>query len=327
MRTISLQEPGRFVESEAPIPVAAPGEALVRIRRVGICGSDFHTFHGRHPAYSYPRIIGHELGCEVVTVPEGTVGLRPGDRCALEPYISCGRCRACRKNRPNCCETLRLFGIHVDGGMQAYLSCPVGLLHPSTSLSLDQLALVETLGIGANAVQRSGLAKGETAIVVGAGPIGLAVVQFALAAGAKVRVIERSELRRDFVGRFGVEAQAEPDEELADVVFDATGVAAVMARSLEHVAPAGRLVFVGLCKDAIALDDPLFHRREVTLYASRNSCHQFPRLIRMIERGEIDTGPWINARMRLRDVPEEFGGLLRQPELIKAMVELDESDE
>jgi len=327
MRTISLLEPGRFVESEAPIPVAAPGEALVRIRRVGICGSDFHAFHGKHPAYSYPRIIGHELGCEVVTVPEDAGGLRPGDKCALEPYISCGTCRACRKNRPNCCETLRLFGIHVDGGMQPYLSCPVALLHRSASLSLDQLALVETLGIGANAVQRSGLAQGESAIVVGAGPIGLAVVQFALAAGARVRVIEKSEVRREFVGRFGVEAQAEPDEELADVVFDATGVAAVMARSLQQVAPAGRLVFVGLCKDAIALDDPLFHRREVTLYASRNSCHQFPRLIGMIESGQIDTGPWINARLRLRDVPAEFGGLLRQPELIKAMVELDESDE
>ena len=323
MRTISLLEPGRFVESEAPIPVAAPGEALVRIRRVGICGSDFHAFHGKHPAYSYPRIIGHELGCEVVTVPEDAGGLRPGDKCALEPYISCGTCRACRKNRPNCCETLRLFGIHVDGGMQPYLSCPVALLHRSASLSLDQLALVETLGIGANAVQRSGLAQGESAIVVGAGPIGLAVVQFALAAGARVRVIEKSEVRREFVGRFGVEAQAEPDEELADVVFDA----AVLARSLQQVAPAGRLVFVGLCKDAIALDDPLFHRREVTLYASRNSCHQFPRLIGMIESGQIDTGPWINARLRLRDVPAEFGGLLRQPELIKAMVELDESDE
>ena len=327
MRTILLQGPGRFVESEAPVPAAAPGEALVRIRRVGICGSDFHAFRGNHPAYSYPRIIGHELGCEVVTVPENGGGLRPGDKCALEPYISCGTCRACRKNRPNCCETLRLFGIHVDGGMQPYLSCPVGLLHRSARLSLDQLALVETLGIGANAVKRSGLAAGETAIVVGAGPIGLAVVQFALAAGARVRVIERSELRREFVRRFGVTAEAEPDEELADVVFDATGVAAVMARSLQQVAPAGRLVYVGVCKDAIALDDPLFHRREVTLYASRNSCHQFPRLIGMIERGEIDTAPWINARLRLRDVPGEFEGLLRQPELIKAMVELDETDE
>jgi len=210
--------------------------------------------------------------------------------------------------------------------MQAYLSCPVHLLHKSETLSLDQLALVETLGIGANAVQRAGLQKGESALVVGAGPIGLSVIQFALAAGAAVRVIEKSELRRAFAATFGVQALTEPDGQLDDVVFDATGNAQVMAQSLQHVAAAGRLVYVGVCRDTVLIDDPLFHKREVTLYASRNSCHQFPRVIGMIERGEIDTKPWINVRLRLRDVPESFGGLLKRPELIKAMVEVEDAD-
>lgn len=326
MRQISLQEPGRFVELQAPAPSAFEGEALVRVRQVGVCGSDFHAFRGVHPVYTYPRIIGHEIGCEVVTVPDGEASLRPGDFCALEPYISCGTCHACRINRPNCCENLRLFGVHVDGGMQAYLSCPVRLLHKSEKLSLDQLALVETLGIGANAVQRAGLQKRESALVVGAGPIGLSVIQFALAAGATVRVIEKSELRRAFASHFGIEVLAEPDGQLSDVVFDATGNAQVMAQSLHHVAAGGRLVFVGLCRDAVPIDDPLFHKREVTLYASRNSCHQFPRVIGMIERGEIDTKPWINARLRLRDVPESFGDLLKRADLIKAMVEIEDAD-
>jgi 2-desacetyl-2-hydroxyethyl bacteriochlorophyllide A dehydrogenase len=326
MRQIQLREPGQFVALESPPPPAAAGEALVRIRRVGVCGSDFHAFNGVHPVYTYPRIIGHEMGCEVVSLPAGTIGLRPGDFCALEPYISCGTCRACRLNRPNCCESLRLFGVHVDGGMQAYLSCPAHLLHKSETLSLDQLALVETLGIGANAVQRVGLQGGESALVVGAGPIGLSVIQFALAAGATVRVIEKSEARRTFAARFGVEALAEPDGQLADVVFDATGNAQVMAQSLQHVAAVGRLVFVGVCRDTVPIDDPLFHKREVTLYASRNSCHQFPRVIGMIERGEIDTKPWINCRLRLRDIPDSFAGLLKRADLIKAMVEVEDAD-
>jgi threonine dehydrogenase-like Zn-dependent dehydrogenase len=273
-----------------------------------------------------PRVIGHEIGGQVVEIPENDKGIRAGDLCAIEPYINCGHCRACRLERPNCCEDLKLLGVHVDGGMQGYLAVPIRLLHKSATLTPDQFALIETLGIGAHAVRRSGLAKGETALVVGAGPIGLSVVQFALAAGAAVRVVEKSEIRRDFVRRLGVEVLDQPDGELADVVFDATGNAQVMAESLRHVGAGGRLVFVGLCRDAIAIDDPLFHKREVTLFASRNSCHQFPRIIGMIERGEIDTAPWINFRMPLRDVPKGFADLRKRPDLIKAIIEVEDND-
>jgi len=326
MRQIVLRRPGELEERSVSLPAAGPQEVLMRIDRVGVCGSDFHAFAGAQPAYTYPRVMGHEISGRVVEIPENERGIRVGDICAIEPYINCGHCRTCRLDRPNCCEELKLFGVHVDGGMQGYLAVPMRLLHKSDSLTLDQLALVETLGIGANAVRRSGLAKGETALVVGAGPIGLAVTQFAVAAGATVRVVEQSALRREFVRQFGVEARERPDGELADVVFDATGSAKAMAESLWQVAAGGRLVFVGLCRDAIAIDDPVFHKREVTLYASRNSCHQFPRIIGMIERGEIDTAPWINFRMPLRDVPKGFAELRKRPDLIKAMIEVEDSD-
>jgi len=198
----------------------------------------------------------------------------------------------------------------------------VDRLHKSERLSLDQLALVETLGIGAHAVERSGLRAGEEALVVGAGPIGLAVVQFALAAGGRVRVLEVSPQRRQFVGRFGVEALAAADDELADVVFDATGNAVAMEQSLARVAHGGRLVFVGLVQSAIPIDDPLFHRREITLFATRNSANDFPRIIRMIEQGLIDTSPWITHRMTLLEVPALFPDLPRQRDCVKAMIEV-----
>ena len=207
--------------------------------------------------------------------------------------------------------------------MQTFLAVPIELLHASSVLSMDQLALVETLGIGAHAVTRSGVANGEEVLVIGAGPIGLSVWQFARAAGAAVRLLETSASRRAFAERFGAEVLSAPDGRLADVVFDATGSAVSMAASLRHVAPAGRLTFVGICRDPVPLDDPLFHAREVTLYASRNSRDQFPRIIRMIEEGRIDTHPWITDRIALSDVPRIFGELRQRPHTIKAIVEVD----
>jgi threonine dehydrogenase-like Zn-dependent dehydrogenase len=163
------------------------------------------------------------------------------------------------------------------------------LLHKSERLTFEQLALVETLGIGCQAVERSGLRPGESALVVGAGPIGLAVVQFARSAGARVRVLDLNAERRRFAERFGVEAIADTSGELADVVFDATGSRASMEASFERVAFGGRLVFVGITKERVGFEGPLFHRRELTLLASRNSAGAFPAIIRGIENGAIDT--------------------------------------
>jgi 2-desacetyl-2-hydroxyethyl bacteriochlorophyllide A dehydrogenase len=251
---------------------------------------------------------------------------RSGDQCAIEPYWACGTCRACLKGRTNCCENLRVFGIHIDGGLQGALSVPLHLLHKSTVLSLDQLALVETLGIGAHAVQRSGLQKGESALVIGAGPIGLAVTQFAKAAGADVVIVEKNQWRREFATGFGVEALADAGKRIADVVFDATGSAAAMGASLDYVSPTGRLVFAGLTKEPVCLNDALLHRREITVFASRNSREQFPRIIELIEKHEIDTSHWINERMPLADVPRLFKGLVGNSSLIKAMIEIEAAD-
>jgi len=325
MRQILLKAPGELVERKVDPPAPQPGEAMVRIRRVGVCGSDFHALAGRHPIYTYPRVLGHELSGEIVAVPNGDARLSAGDKCAIDPYINCGTCAACRLGRTNCCEQLRLYGVHVDGGMQGYLSVRLDLVHKSRRLSLDQLALIETLGIGAHAVSRSGLQSGESALVIGAGPIGLAVIQFAQIAGARVSFVELNPWRSEFAERMGAN-QVSSEDQCADVVFDATGSAESMAGSLQRVSPAGRLVFVGLTKEPVAINDGLFHRREVTIYASRNSCGQFPRIIRMIEDGQIDITPWITDRMALAEVPSRLQDLPAKSTLIKALVELDDSD-
>jgi 2-desacetyl-2-hydroxyethyl bacteriochlorophyllide A dehydrogenase len=331
LRQILLNAPGELVERQVPVPKSAGENALVRIRRVGVCGSDFHALAGHHPAYTYPRVLGHELAGEVVEVGTNQAGLKVGDRCAIDPYVNCGVCAPCKLGRTNCCERLNVLGIHVDGGMQALLPVRTDLLHRSATLSFDQMALVETLGIGAHAVARSHLKSGGQALVIGAGPIGLSTILFAKAVGADVRVQEPNPFRRKFAESLGVEVSEGkvspgPDERLADVVFDATGNAGSMGSSLSRVAPAGCMVFVGLTRDTVSIDDALLHKREVTIYASRNSCNQFPRIIRMMEEGKIDTASWITDRMLLNEVPFRLKDIPTKATSIKALVEVSDSD-
>lgn len=333
MLQIRLHEPGRFEAAQIEEVTAAPGEALVRIQRIGVCGTDLHAFKGRQPFFSYPRVLGHELAGEVVALGEGATGVRVGDRVAIEPYLACGECRPCRSGRYNCCSSLQVLGVHCDGGMQELLSVPTRLLHTSPNLSLEQLALIETLGIGYHAVERSQLQPGEWAVVVGAGPIGLATMQFAQLAGAQVVVIDVSPARREFVRSMGVEHAIDvgPDlpsdvaaitgPELAHCVLDATGNLGAMGASLQLAGPGGRVVMVGLAQGTFAVDDPLFHRRELSIHSSRNSAGAFPALIKLMEEGRLDTSPWVTHRLDLGGVPEQFPGLY-DPEarVVKAMI-------
>ena len=330
MRTIVLDEPARLRLTETPEPAApAPGEALVRVRRVGICGSDWHAYHGRQPFFSYPRILGHELGVvvEAVNDPEST--LQPGDRCAVEPYLTCGRCIACRRGKTNCCATLRCLGVHTDGGMRERIVVPTEKLHKSETLDLDRLALVEMLGIGCHAVDRAAPLRDEWALILGAGPIGLSLIPFARAAGANIIVADVAPARLVFCrDHLGVEqvVDARSDLQLNEpptLIFDATGNAKSMMRTFDLIAPGGRIVFVGLFQGDVTFNDPNFHRREITLLASRNAtAGDFRRIIRMMESNQIDPRPWITHRAACTDLVERVGQWLAPDAgVIKAMVE------
>jgi 2-desacetyl-2-hydroxyethyl bacteriochlorophyllide A dehydrogenase len=336
MQTIVLEEPGRFVLADTAEPEApGPGEALVRVRRVGICGTDLHAYRGKQPFFSYPRILGHELGVEVIALGSASDTLRVGDRCAVEPYLNCGECIACRQGRTNCCAHLKVLGVHIDGGMRSFVRVPMAKLHRSETLSLEQLALVETLGIGAHAVDRARIEPGEFALVIGTGPIGLSVLQFAQAAGAQVIALDTNAHRLTFARErmgvaHGVLAQhdslatiaALTGGDLPTVVFDATGNPESMQNAFQYVAPGGRLVFVGLFLGSVSFYDPDFHRKEMTLLATRNSTGKdFQRILSLLEAGKVDTEPWITHRADAAEMTTHFPGWL-EPEnrVLKAVV-------
>lgn len=336
MKTITLETPGQFSFTHTSPPDSfGDGEALVRVCRVGICGTDLHAYRGRQPFFSYPRILGHELGVEIVAIGENAQGLKVGDKCAVEPYLNCGVCIACRRGRTNCCASLKVLGVHTDGGMREIIRVPVHKLHRSETLSLEQLALVETLGIGAHAVQRAQIEAGEYALVIGAGPIGLGVMQFAQAAGAKVIALDVNSQRLAFCQQhlkvphtvlagdsaLGIIRDI-TEGDLPTIVFDATGNAESMHRAFQFLAPTGKLIFVGLFLGDVTFADPDFHRRELTLLATRNStANDFRHILHLIETGVIDTTPWITHQATAETMIEQFPSWL-QPEtgVIKAVV-------
>src|SRR5882672_5999220 len=200
MKAIQLEKPHHFRVIEVPAePAPSVGEALVRVHRVGICGTDLGGYLGKMPFFSYPRIPGHELGVEVLSVGEGVTNVQPGDHGSVEPYLNCQICYTCRRGHTNCCEHNQTLGVHCDGGLRTEFLLPARKLHTSSKLNFEQLALVETLAIGCHAVNRAQLKPGEHVLVIGAGPIGLSAIEFARLSGARTMVMDISEARLAFV--------------------------------------------------------------------------------------------------------------------------------
>lgn len=311
MRSLCLLQPGVFEFQEGPDPpVPGDNEALVAVQAIGICGTDLSGYLGKMPFIEYPRILGHELGVEVLQVGKSVSNVRVGDRCSVEPYLNCEACDPCVSGKPNCCEQLKVLGVHVNGGMTERLVVPAHKLHPSRQLTFPQLALVETLAIGCHAVHRAQISDSDQVLILGAGPIGLATLEFARLSTNKVVVVEPGEGRRRFITEHYPDvkvSESPPVGSSFSTVFDATGNAQSMSSSISLAAFGGKVVFVGITTAPVTLDDALFHRRELTLLASRNALpSDFPKIIRLIETGQIRVEPWISRVEKLENAQEVF---------------------
>lgn len=302
MRAILCQNPRELEIVERPVPERKPGEALVRIRRIGVCGTDMHIYQGNQPYFAYPRIMGHELSGEIVEADRGSE-LKPGDAVYIVPYLHCGHCIACRAGKTNCCMSLKVLGVHIDGGMCEYLALPETHLFKAEGITLDEAAMVEFLAIGAHAVARARVSRGERALVVGSGPIGVGVAIFAKLAGAEVTVIDGRQDRLAFARKqLGVahavalgdgdveQLKALTGGEFFTHVFDCTGSPKAMERGFALVAHGGSYVLVSIVQGMIAFSDPEFHKREMTLLSSRNATlTDFATVMTAMRNGHVPT--------------------------------------
>jgi 2-desacetyl-2-hydroxyethyl bacteriochlorophyllide A dehydrogenase len=350
MRALICKRPGEFEYEEIDAPLATPGQAIIKIRRIGICGTDWHAYEGTQPFFDYPRVLGHELAGDLVDFDKAP-GFIPGETVTVIPYFNCGACIACRTGKPNCCVHLKVCGVHIDGGMVDYLSIPSSFLVHGRGLPVDALALVEPLAIGAHAVCRAQIRADEFVLVVGAGPIGLGIMESARIAGAQVIAMDTNQDRLDFchnnlqvlhtINAAGVmnaagatntagvnvyeQLSAITRGDMPAVVIDATGSQAAINDAFAWLAHGGRYVLVGLQKAAISFSQPEFHKREATLMSSRNATREdFEKVMESMLNGQIDPAVYITHRVPFEEVGSLFKTWLNPSDrtVIKAMVEM-----
>lgn len=333
MQQLICQQPGSFVYQEVSKPELTPGHSIIRIKKIGICGTDIHAFDGTQPYFTYPRVLGHELAGEFM---EGDAeGINPGDAVTLIPYISCKKCIACRKGKTNCCSNIKVLGVHTDGGMAEYISVPSDIVIKGNGLNEDALALVEPLAIGAHGVRRAGVEPGDHVLVIGAGPIGLGTMAFAKIAGGHVIALDINEDRLRFCQEelhipYTINGKQEDVLEklriltkgdMPTVVIDCTGNVNAINFGFNYLAHTGRYVLIGLQKGDIAVNHPEFHKREATLMSSRNATKDdFKLVMDCIQEGRIDPNTFITSRLSFTDVAEQFTKTVSEPSNIKTII-------
>jgi 2-desacetyl-2-hydroxyethyl bacteriochlorophyllide A dehydrogenase len=338
MKAIVCTTPGLLEYKEIVFPALQPGHSMIRIKNICICGTDFHAFEGTQPYFSYPRILGHELSGELVDFDDAP-GFVRGEQVSFIPYFNCGKCIACRTGKPNCCSSIKVCGVHIDGGMVEYLSVPSYSLIHSNGLSLVELAMVEPMAIGAHGIRRAAVSQGEYVLVMGAGPIGLGTMEFARIAGGNVIAMDLNTDRLSFckeqlhikhiVNANDADALLQlldiTKGDMPPVVIDATGNQKAINNGLHYLAHGGRYILIGLQKNELVFSHPEFHKREATLMSSRNATREdFEHVIACMKNGSLNPVPFITNRLKFDELKQQFASLLDPSNhVIKAMVEME----
>ncbi len=338
MKALICTKPGLFEYKNIPAPELQKGNAILKIKRIGICGTDLHAYKGTQPYFNYPRILGHELAADLIDADNAN-DFKPGEAVTFIPYFNCGKCVACRNNKPNCCVQIKVAGVHIDGGMCEYISVPSASLIKSDGLSYDELAVVEPLAIGAHGIRLADIKQNEFVLVMGAGPIGFAAMQFAKLVNATIIVMDVNEQRLQYCKQklhiqHTLNAETEnvlhklrdiTNGDMANVVIDATGNQSAINNALQYLAHGGKFILIGLQKDELIFSHPEFHKREATLKSSRNATREdFNSVINSIQKGLINPIDMITHKIDFHDLKNAFETwLYATNDLLKAVVKMD----
>lgn len=326
MRAAIFDAPGTMRVGAWEAPAAKAGEVVVQVKATGICAGDMYIYQGRNPYAAYPIIGGHEIAGHVHEVGPGVSSIEAGELVVVEPFIGCGVCYACRTGKPNCCVNLQIIGIHRPGGFAEYVVAPAGSIHKvPAGLSPAWASFAEPIAVGVQATRRGDVHAGDTVLILGAGPIGLALIEVAQAKGARAYVTDVARDRLDFARTLGAETLLS-DETLQDkvmqitngegmpCVIEAAGNARAMESTVDLVANGGRIVIVGLLKKGQMIQMPGldFTRKEMTIHGSRASTQCFPEALSLLASGKIRY-PRVATEFSMWDAPGVFRDLSDHP--------------
>lgn len=328
MKAINLSQPGNVALINKEMPVPGPGEALIRIMTAGICGSDIGAFRGTNNLVSYPRIIGHELAGIIESVSEDNPkGFKVGDKVIVDPYLYCGHCYPCKIKRTNCCTSLHVLGVHVDGGMAEYFCHPADMLiKMPDDMSWTDAAMAEPLTISLHGIHRGGLKAGEYCAIIGAGPIGLLAGMIAEAYGAHAILLDLVQERLDFAKELGIEytinsKEENPEErireitggEMAHQVMECSGANAAIRSSLDYVSHAGRITLTGWPKTETPLPTDAITRKEIDIRGARTSAGEFEEAIDLIYTKKVDIARILTKTISIDEAPEVIRDIEKNP--------------
>ncbi len=334
MKALVLKEPGvTAVESVADL---VPGEqdVVLKVRMVGLCGSDLNSFRGKNPMVSFPRVLGHEVAGTVVSAPGD---LKPGTDVTLSPYTNCGKCASCLRGRPNACEFNQTLGVQRDGAMTEYLSVPAQRIFTG-NLSIKELCLVEPLTVGFHAVARGRVTPQDTVAIIGCGGVGLGAVAGSGIRGARTIGIDVDEDKLRIARAAGatdtINTATEPLHERLleltggrgpDVIIEAIGLPQTFRAAVEEVAFTGRVVYIGYAKEPVAYETRLFVQKELDIMGSRNALPEdFEAVIRMLEAKRFPVDEAVSSIIPLDQVPDALNEWSREPARVKKiLVDLD----
>lgn len=335
MESIVLKKPGELIRIRKDHPGKPDsGEVLLKVKRLGVCGTDLHAYNAKQPFFTYPRILGHEIAAEVIELGEGVSHLKIGDYCTIMPYRNTIIDQAVKRGKTNCGSGLSVFGVHEDGAMQEFFIYNADLVFQANGLSLDLISIIEPIAIGSHAIERAEVTPNDIVLIIGAGPIGIAVLAMGLLKSSRMVVLDTNQLRLDFVshkypgvitlladGNVVDDLKTNLNGDLPTIVIDATGNKESMENCFEYVSPGGTIVYVGLFIGDIVFHDPYFHRKEITLKSTRNAVREdFQKIIGLLTSGVLNMEGYITHRLAFENLEETFTSLY-SPSVIKAVIE------
>jgi L-gulonate 5-dehydrogenase len=340
MKAIQVKAAHNLVEVEVEkAELKSPTDVLVKVKRVGICGTDMHIYHGTNPLATLPRVVGHEVAGEVVAVGEEVDKLKKDDHVVIEPISYCGSCYACRKGRPNVCSNLSVFGVHEDGGLREYIVLSEKQLHlVNKSLSWDDIVLAEPYTIGAQATWRGNVEKGDSVLIQGAGPIGICILKLAKMKGASVMMTDLNEERLQFAKESGADTVVQAgredvrtrvkewtNREGVNIVIDAVCLPSTFELSVDVVSQAGNIVVLGFDERPASIPQLPITKKEVTITGSRLQTNQFSTIVQYLNEGKLSHNGLITHKFPLSRVQEAFDFIENHPEQVrKAVITLND---